>query len=471
MTTKRIAVWALAAALTGCKLALPPSRPQVLSGALPTTTTIPSRWNSPSAGADVTNEWLRSFNDAGLDAVVAEAVANNLDLRQAAARVDVARETVVVVGSKLMPQIGFKLGAGAVDDDGPGGVSTGTTALLGVAWEPDIWGRVRAQRAASQAAYEATALDFAWARQSLAATTAKAWYLAVETRQLTAFAETVVEIYSRLQELVAIRRAAGKVTDLDVAEASASLNAAQGQFRAAQARESDVKRALELLLGRYPSAEIEVAKDFVPVPPPVAAGLPASLIERRPDILAAEQNVLQAFRSEEAARLALLPSFSLGIGGGRLENGILSLLKLNPWLIRAAVGMTVPIYEGGALSARVKIANAQQQEAVAAYGSAVLEAFREAETALTNEDLLAQRLRFDEAGERDRTEAVRVSRIQYTAGATDLLSVLQLQADQIASEVNVIQLRNAQLANRINLHLVLGGGFDANPAGLSSYFR
>ena len=99
-----------------------------------------------------------------------------------------------------------------------------------------------------------------------------------------------------------------------------------------------------------------------------------------------------------------------------------------------------------------------------AYGSTVLAGFREAENALTKEGLFAQRLQFDQAALRDRTEAVRISRIQYTSGATDLLSLLQLQADQIASDVAVIKLRNAQLANRINLHLALGGSFESAPA-------
>jgi len=184
------------------------------------------------------------------------------------------------------------------------------------------------------------------------------------------------------------------------------------------------------------------------------------LLERRPDILAAERQVLAAFRHREAARLALLPSFTLGVEGGRLDNSLLSLLQFNPWLFRSTIGMSIPIYTGGELTARVKIATAQQQEAVAAYGGAALAAFSEAENALTNERLLAQRLRFDEAALRDRAEAVRISRIQYASGATDLLSVLQLQADQIATEAAVITLRNAQLANRITLHLALGGGFD-----------
>ena len=92
MTTKLVLLWTIAGVLSGCKLAVPPSRPEVLSGALPPTTSIPPSWSSSSQGGDVANEWLFSFHDAGLDAIVAEAIANNLDLRQAAARVAIARE-------------------------------------------------------------------------------------------------------------------------------------------------------------------------------------------------------------------------------------------------------------------------------------------------------------------------------------------------------------------------------------------
>jgi NodT family efflux transporter outer membrane factor (OMF) lipoprotein len=441
----------------------------VLTNALPASTTLPPRWSSPADTHAVTDDWLKSFQDARLDAIVAEAITNNLDLRRAAAQVEIARQTVVVVGSQLLPQVGAKLGAGATRDDGHDDWGAGTTAYLGAAWEPDVWGKLRAQRASAQAGYEATALDFAWARQSLAATTAKTWYLAVETRQLVSLAEQAVGIYSNLLELVRVRRAAGKVTDLDVAEASASLNTAQSQLRLFQAADSEVKRSLEILLGRYPAAEIEVAAVFVPVPPPVPAGLPSALLARRPDVMAAERQVLAAFRRQEAARLALLPGFTLGIEGGRLENNLLSLLQMNPWLFRTAIGMTVPIYTGGELRARIAIATARQREVVAAYGGTVLEAYREVENALMNVGLIAQRRAFDEAALRDRIEAVRISRIQYTAGASSLLSVLQLQADQIASDVAVVKVRNAQLANRINLHLALGGSFDETAACQSDH--
>ena len=303
-----------------------------------------------------------------------------------------------------------------------------THAMAGVAWEPDVWGRLRAQRAAAQAGYQATALDYAYARQSLAATAARSWYLTIETSQLVALTEQSVMIYSNLLDLVKIRRAAGKVSDLDVAEAGANLNAAENDLRSAQGLASQARRDLEVLLGRYPAAELKVAENFAPLPPPVQPGLPSSLLERRPDIVAAEQQVLAAFRGQEAAKLALLPTFTLNLDGGKLSDNLLSVLQLNPWMGNAAVGMYVPIYTGGALARR----NPDRHRPAAAGGGRLrqrrAQGVPRSRERLTNEELLAQRLQFQQAEVRDRTESVRIAKLQYTAGSTDLLSVLQLQS-------------------------------------------
>jgi outer membrane protein, multidrug efflux system len=360
---------ALLAALSGCSLATPPSQTEVIEQALPKGTRIPPQWVADLGTSAVADDWLKSFNDPALDAIVAEAIANNLDLRQAAAVVEMARQTVVVVGSKLWPQIGAQFSAATLHDASQSANSNSNMQYGGIFWEIDLWGRIRAQKAAAEAGFEATALDYAFGRQSVAATTAKSWYLAIETRQLVALAEQAVEIYTRLLELVKMRRAAGKVADLDVAEASANLNSAESELRVAQGLYSEARRALELLLGRYPAAEIEISAAFAPLPPPVAAGLPSSLLERRPDIMAAERQVLAAFRTEEAAKLALLPAISLNFEGGRLSDRILDLVHLNPALYRAAIGMSVPIFTGGALTAQIKIATAAQAQTVARYGS------------------------------------------------------------------------------------------------------
>ena len=169
--------------------------------------------------------------------------------------------------------------------------------------------------------------------------------------------------------------------------------------------------------------------------------------------------VLAAFRRQESAKLAVLPDVGISLVGGRLGDPLLSTLQLNPWLASAAIGMSIPIYEGGALRARVEIATAREAQAVAAYGAAALVAFREVENALANEHYLAKRLPFYEAALANSTNAVRIATIQYRAGRRDLLWVSYLQTNQLASEAVVIRVRSLQRANRIQLHLALGGSF------------
>ncbi|MGB8437607.1 MAG: efflux transporter outer membrane subunit, partial [Burkholderiales bacterium] len=410
------------------------------------------------------DDWLKSFNDPALDAIVAEAIAPNLDLRQAAERVRIAQQNVVVVGAQLLPQIGVQLGGNVTRDRDQTSNYYSTVGYAGVAWELDIWGRLRAQRAAAEAGFEATALDYAYARQSLAATVAKSWYLAIETRQLVALGERAVKVFGELLDLVKIRRSAGKDSDLDVVDVRAKLESSQSQLEAAREAYGAARRALEVLLGRYPAAEIDIAVAYPRLPPPPGAGVPASLLERRPDIIAAERAVLAAFRQQEAATLALLPDFSISLAGGRLGDQVLSLLRLNPWLASAGIGVSIPIYEGGALRAQVEIASAQQAQSVARYGAVALNAFREAETALANEQLLVNRIPYEQRALADRTAAVQIATVQYKAGRRDLLWVAQLQTAQFITEANFIKLRSAQGANRIRLYLTLGGSFDSTPA-------
>jgi len=460
----RIASLALAGVLTGCALSTPPEQEQILREALPQGTTVPSSWQARASSRAVADDWLRSFNDPTLDMLVAEAIANNRDLAQAAESVRVAQQAVVVVGAQLLPRVGAQIGTRFIHDQDHDDVSTSDIAFAGVAWEADVWGRLRAQRSAAAAKARAIALDYQYARQSLAATVAKAWYLASEARQLLALAQEAVRVYEELLALVQIRRGAGKDTDLNIADTRSKLDLARAQVETMRAAYGDARRALEVLVGRYPAAEIEAEAAPPRLPPMVATGMPASLLERRPDLVAAEQRVLAAFRQEEAAKLALLPSFSFSLAGGRLGDRVLSILRLNPWLSSATVGMSIPIYMGGALQAKVEIATAQQAKAIVAYGATVLTAFQEVEDALANEQMLAKRLPLEEAALVNSIEAVRLAKIQYQVGSRDLLWVANLQADQLAIQAVVIKTKNLRRANRIKLHLALGGDFDATPA-------
>lgn len=215
-------------------------------------------------------------------------------------------------------------------------------------------------------------------------------------------------------------------------------------------------RSIEVLLGRYPSAEVEIAEQFVPVPAGAAAGVPSEVLGRRPDLIATEARVRGTFQNVQAAKLAKLPRVTLTAGGGAGMGG-------GPNFFRTGANFFAPIYDGGALNAQIKIETADQEQALAAYGQNVLIAFNEVENALSAEKLLAERERLLQTAVEQNTEALRGSQVRYEAGKISMLDVLQLQARTNLSRSALIDMKQLRLAKRIDLHLTLGGGFEARP--------
>jgi multidrug efflux system outer membrane protein len=461
-----LAAIACASSLGGCLFFKPsPTQDEVVRQALPETTHVPPEWTASKATpAPVANDWLATFHDPGLEEVVRQAIAFNPDLVAAAARVERAQQVVRKVGADLMPKVGAKLsGSGTENFDGKSPFGS-IGAALGVAWEADIWGKLSSAKEAASAGASATEMDYAFAEQSLSATTAKSWYVGTETFQLLRLSRTAAGLYRQLLVLVEAKAAAGQVSQLDVAEARARLHEAESRVIRAEGNYAEARRNLEVLIGQYPAAAIEVRPEFVPIPPPVPAGLPAALLERRPDILASWHRVQAAFQNLQAAKLALLPSLNLTTSGGLADEAVLAVLGLNPVFLRIGIGLLAPIFEGGELRAQVGMATATQREAIASFGSAALTAFQEVETALTNEVLLVGAQEQLEKAESARVEATRIARDKFDAGAIDLLPVVEFQAAQIAVQAELIKLRSARIQNRIQLHLALGGGWDTRPA-------
>ncbi|MEZ5571274.1 MAG: TolC family protein [Halioglobus sp.] len=453
----------LALCFSGCSLTPAPERSEVLQRALPTTV-IPDDWQQPgSVAGEVGDNWLASFNDPQLLSLIAEALANNPDLRQAASNVLIVAQSINLAEAPLLPQIGGALGETRTRDFDESNTNSAEQANIVLAWELDIWGRLRAQKSAAQANYAAASLQYAFARQSLAATTARSWFSAVQAARLLALSQESEALYAKLLHLSDTRNRAGKVSEFDVIQAQASLDLAQASLQDARNNLAIAKRNLELLLGRYPAAEIAVAAQSSALPPPVADFAPMTLLERRPDVVAAEQQVKSAFRVLESDRLALLPDFAFKLEVGRFSDNVISLLDLNPWMGHAAIGMQIPIYQGGALRAQIAIGDAQEQAAVANYGGVVLSAFNEVETGIGNEHYLNSSLAYIERGVESLAKAVQLANDRYQAGASDMQSVLQLQTKELASKADAINLRYALLSNRVSLYLALGSSFDSEP--------
>lgn len=402
--------------------------------------------------------WIKSFNDAQLDALVEEALQNNLNLQAAASQVEAAGGLVTQAGAQMKPVVA------AVGDSSEqkfsGGVQNNSSqGALSMSWELDIWGKIRSQKAAADSQFEAVTADYEFARLSLKAQLARSWFTAVEMNRQLKLANEVVELYQRTYDIVFTKYNFGDLGMKEVHLARADLASAKERVREVDGAYKISLRAVELILGRYPSAELDVSDEFVAVPPAIPVGLPSSLIERRPDLVAAERRVAAAFSSTQAAKAARLPSIGLTGSAGGSNSALTDLLGSggNFWSVGA--NFLGPIYSGGALKADVRIANAEQEGALAQFGQKALVAFGEVETALNNEDLLAERAEFINSIVTDNQQALELAQTQFEGGSVELLDVLQMQARLVASKVAQISMQKDQLVERINLHLAIGGDF------------
>jgi NodT family efflux transporter outer membrane factor (OMF) lipoprotein len=457
---KRACALIAAALLPGCVIPPPPAGDDLRAQALPHAQ-IPEKW---AAGAPderaVTEGWLAQFHDPALEALVGEAMAYNTDLRIAAARVEAAEASVRVAGGAIFPSLDIKgHGGGKLGGDGSGVQGLGLFA----SWELDLWGRVRAVRGSNTARYEAEVLDARYARQSIAALVAKSWFLAREAAVQRTLAREMVSSAESLATLAGDRLRIGRGDELEVNTAEATVLAYRDlELQADVARQSAL-RAIEILAGRYPSATLDPGMDLPAPAGPVPVGLPSQLLERRPDVHAAERRVAAAFYGVHEAQAARLPRISLTAGVSSITSDLFVLKERdNPvWSVGAT--LIAPLFSGGALAAQVDVRTAEQKIAVAEYARIGSRAFNEVEGALsasfnldTRADLLARSVQANQ-------RALGYARVRYDVGSGDQRGVQQQMLALHTAQTSLVHVQAERLIQRVNLHLALGGGFEAPP--------
>ncbi len=458
---------ALAAAVAGCATDPAPTSAELQKQALPRTA-VPAAWKAGGAvTAPVADAWLTTFADPALSALVDEALAYNADLQVAAARVEQAAGYVKVASGALLPSVGVAAMGG-----GKSGGSGGLDGIwLNASLELDIWGRLRYGQAATEAQSAAAAADYTYARQSLAATVAKGWFLAIEAGLQRAIAQEALRATEALLRVAQDRLRIGSGNEQAVAQARANVGPYRDALRQVEFAREQALRALELLIGRYPAAEITVAERLSPMPPPVPVGVPSQLLERRPDVVAAERRVAAAFDRVGEAKAAQLPRISLTAGGSSVSSELLVLKDTNNPIWSFGANLIAPLYQGGALRAQVEIRSAEQKQAVAEYARIGQRAFAEVEGALAAENALRDRDAILAATLRDSERALELAQIQYRVGAIDLSVVEQRELARVAARSSLLRVQTERLAQRANLYLALGGGFDAAQTPIQAALR
>jgi NodT family efflux transporter outer membrane factor (OMF) lipoprotein len=484
-----------AACLTfaGCAIKEAPTGSGILTSAA--REVIPANWSGGHRSGAVAPGWIRTFRDPELTRLVEEAIVRNPDLKAAAARVEASRYAVRVAASSLYPRIAMKalgerqgqelsgdigdginppdLGPPGVENPGGSALDTSTDSssqrwvyglAAGAAWEADVWGRIRSKKAAAQSESGALEADYEFARQSLAAAVARAYFSTIEAAQQEANARDTLNLYQEYVKLTEDRKTQGFASDFDLAQINSRTAGAQDALYAAQAARAQTIRAIEVVTSHYPAGKLDARLTFPAQPGPVPAGLPAQILERRPDLIAAERRFAAAFHRVNEARTARLPRMVISATGGIGTAQLNGVGVLDAVLWSFASGITQPIFFGGELKAIQDIRTAEQKAAAYSYTGTALRAFEDVEDALAGDYYLRKREGALSQAVSSSSDAVKFGREQFEQGQTDMFIILRLSGENLASKVQLTQVRASRLRERVNLHLALGGDF-SGPSG------
>jgi outer membrane protein, multidrug efflux system len=436
----------------------------------------PATWTADAEmGGEPTGDWVGAFGDANLRGLISEAITNNNDLRAAAANLTQARAGARITRANMLPTIGANFNPSrnaivvnpttAAQAGGTGAVNTSRLFInnfsLGgsVSWEIDIWGRLTDETRASYKDATAAYADLSGAQLSIAARTAQAWFALIEARQQRELAERDTQARESNLRVTERRYGRGVASSLDVRLSRSALGSSQANLALRQRLELEASRALEVLLGRYPAAELKAAENLPDLPPLASAGAPGDLLARRPDLIAAEARMKSAGLRARAARKQLLPSITLSSQAGTSGPNISDLIDPTRLAGNVAGGLFQPLFQGGRLLANSKRARAAAETSLFTYAQTVLTAYQEAENALAAESLLAVRedalrLAYEEAA-----AAEELTERRYASGAATIFNLLDAQTRRISAESQYIQAQQQRVSNRVQLYLAIGGDF------------
>lgn len=418
--------------------------------------------------------WWALYGDPVLAPLVDEALARNADVRAAAARVDETEAVLAQARAALIPQVDLQGSASRTRATQVGAVPLPVTApviqdsqrlVLSTSFEIDFWGRLRRADEAARAQALGSRYAQAVVATTLAGATAQSYFaLRSLDAQAQATAETVAAREATL-DLATRRAQAGVASDLDVAQAAGALADARVQRAELRRQRALVEHQLAVLTGR-PGATLPPAEGFsaMPVPPVPPAGLPSSLLDRRPDVLQAEQALAAATALIGVAKAAEYPTFSLTafLGGQAADLG--NVLSGGGRVGQLGASVFWPVIDAGRYAARTREAQARAEQAAAAYEKTVQTAWREVADALENVAAATRSEADVQARLAAARDALRLVQLRYGAGYSGYLEVLDAQRTLNAAELAAIQNRQARLATSVELMKALGGGWEASAA-------
>lgn len=473
--------WGTLSVVAGCALGPDYKRPALgaispaYAGATNAVTTeATNAWKIAEPRAELPKDrWWTIFDDAELNELERQAAGANQEIKAATARFDQARAQMSVARAGLFPGISavpayVRERFSADTPLPPLGKAPGLSGTyndfavpLDLAYEVDLWGRVRRSLESARAQYQASADDVETIKLLIQAEVAADYFSLRALDAQKAVLNSSLEVFGKSLDLTRNLRKEGAVSELDVAQAETALKRTQARLPAVVLQRTRFEHALALLVGRSAS-QFRVPEHALSTPPPrVPSGVPSELLERRPDVAAAERRMAAANAGIGVAKAAFFPSVELnGLGGfesvsaGTLFKGASGLWAVGPTL-------TIPLFEGGRLRAGLQKSKAKYDETVASYRESVLAAFSEVEDGLAAQTLLANQSAAQNEALVAARKQVDIVNHQYREGLITYLDVATAQDTELDVEYTAVEVRGEQLVAAVTLVKALGGGWQS----------
>ena len=409
-------------------------------------------------------QWWQGFGDPVLDGLVEEALRNNEDLRIAAARVDEFHGAMMQVRAGLVPGVGYSVQSGQQQPSRavpPGSDATVNSVSGGftAGWEIDVWGRIRNLTAASVADWQASEADRRAAVLSVVGATVTGYLVLLSLDEQLATAHSTLESRAKALAVFEKRHKGGVVSGVEVAQAQSAYEVAAASIPLLEQQIEQQENALSVLLGRTPGPIQRGRKLEQLGTPAIPAGLPSDVLTWRPDVVAAEQQLVAANARVSAARALYFPTISLTgfLGSASTSLGDLFASGTDTWnYVGAAAG---PIFQGGANVGANQVADARKAQLVANYRSVVRRAFADVDDALVATVKTTERTQAQKAQVDALIRYATLSRKRYDGGYTSYLEVLDAETSLFNAELLSSQGERDRLLAHVDLYRALGGGW------------
>ncbi len=457
----------LVLALSGCMVGPDYHRPAaIVPAAYKEAPAAPKGWKQANPGDAIPKgRWWTIFHDPDLNRLEPLVAVSNQTIAADYAAYEEAREIVAETRGQLFPTIGL---TGSATRSGSGGSSLGSGPRTSgsfegsASWVPDIWGTIRRTVEGNIAAAQVSEADLANATLSAQAALGQDYAALRGADQMITLLQQTVTAYGQSLQITENKFNAGVAAPSDVLTARAQLEGAQAQLINEGAIRAQYEHAIALLIGRPPAALSIPPGGLTTLVPEIPAGLPSGLLERRPDIAAAERTMAEENALIGVQIAAFYPSINLSALGGYSADPITGLFSVGNALWSLGVNASETLFAGGARTAAVRAAWFTYQQSVANYRETVLTAFQEVETDLSNLRILAQQAVVEQAAVNDAARALQIALNEYAAGTQDYTTVVTAQSTLLGDQESALTVQQNRLQDSMLLIQDLGGGWQAS---------